>query len=299
MTAGRDRRWVRYALNYVRGSARADRDRHRALRSRFAKHWDTLEKETWRPFAEAAVRNSVHRYGTDGLNSLRAITLEAAYWWAHDIEMEPAHGAQLHAAAKELADVDKGIQSAAQDLSELLVRRSELRGNVAISSAWLGALDYDTRDRLDLWDIIDLVSALPQYQAWAASCEHERESFLYSARGRNEARPALRDVMACIAEASPRAPVAEYSEDREILSKTIGTKADSWAERVRTFFQQMADEAWDTERGKTVSALGCLTARMISPLLCVASGNDPYQDSNKALMIEAVEKALQRFRAAT
>lgn len=263
------------------------------MRRRFAEHWVTLEAETFRPLIRRARERDAElsRFGSiDWRLSLLALVTEDAYWWGRRLAAEPAYGSRLRDAVDELHRVDLELHDLAGRMADLLERGADLRSRFAIAAEW-------TPPGPDLWDLLEEVAQWPRYQGTCLDSLAGLGPFLRYMRGTSRPVPELVDIFSALAACTPGEPYALYASDAELLSKGRGARPDAWPTHVRQLYAKLACLEWDDRRGRPVSALDCFNAAMLSPLASVAAGFDPFHGGPPGLGVEAIEKALQRFRA--
>ena len=263
---------------------------------RFADHWPTLEAETFRPLIQRARERDADRWGAgmlDWRHGFLAAVLEVAYWWGIDAEAEPDRTAELRAAADELRGIDRELRDLAGRMADLLERGDELRNRFTLDAEW-------STPGPDLWGLLEEVAQWPRYQGTCLDPEAGLDTLLHYMRGTSRPTPVLGDLLNVLAMCEPGEPVALVAADAEALAKAQGTRPGAWPERVRLLFATFADPAhrWRDRRGHAVTMLDCCTPVALATLANVAVGFDPHDGGPPALGVEAIEKALRRFRGA-
>jgi hypothetical protein len=266
------------------------------MRRRFAIHWPTLEAETFRPLIQRARERDADQWGAgmpDWRHGFLAAVVEVAYWWGIDFEAEPDRTAELRAAADELRSIDRELRDLAGRMADLFERGEDLRSRFALAAEW-------SAPGPDLAALLEEVAQWPRYQSTCLDPEAGLEALLRYWNGTTRPTPSLADLLAALAMCEPGEPSALDAADVEALAKAQGTRPGAWPERVRMLFATLADPAhqWRDRRGCAVTMLDCSTPAALSPLANVAAGFDPYDGGPPALGVEAIEKALRRFRGA-
>jgi hypothetical protein len=287
------RRWLCLVWKYVRAGRVGGRENHTMMRRRFATHWHTLEAYTWRPLMQRARERDAWAWGsglTDWRCSFLAAVLESAYWWGLDLHAEHNRTGELRAAVDELRNLDRELQDRAGQMAALFERRGELRERFNLTTEAPGPPD--------LWDVLTEVASWPQYRGTLGDPAAGLSGLVRYMRQTTRPTPDLADVLGAYAASVHGEPVALHPEDREALAKRQGARAGAWPEHLRVLFAALASPElmWRDRRGREASALDCFTPAALSTLANVAAGFDPFDGGPPALGVEAVEKALQRFR---
>jgi hypothetical protein len=265
------------------------------MRRRFAVHWPTLEAETFRPLIQRARERDADRWGAgmlDWRHGFLAAVLEVAYWWGIEAETEPGRAAELRAAVDELHGIDRELRDLAGRMADLFERGADLRNRFALAAEW-------SAPGPDLAALLEEVAQWPRYRSTCLDPAAGLEALLRYWNGTTRPTPSLADLLAALAMCEPGEPAALDAADAEALTKAQGTRPGAWPERVRLLFATLADRPrqWRDHRGRMANALDCFTPAALSALANVAAGFDPYDGGPPALGVEAIEKALRRFRA--
>jgi hypothetical protein len=289
-------RWLRILWCYVRKGRGGGRDLHRLLRHRFASHWALLEREVWLPLIERSRERSADRWGKGMLDwrwGLLAIVAETAYWWARDIEADPKWPQAARDAAAEVRRLDKAVLDHAQRMAEALQQRTDVLNRFGIDADWSGPGP-------DLWNLLERLAELPRFMGTVGDSQAGLKTFLRYMRSTSRPTPDLADLLALLHEESvPGEPYAHDSQEAEAIAKAQGRPKDVWPERVRLFFASIEEQHWQDRGGQEVTALDCFTPSMLATLLRVAAGFNPHDDGEpKSLLVENIERAVNRYRAA-
>ena len=289
------RRWVRMARRLVRAGRRDGHAAHKTMWHRFGAHWQTLEAETWRPLIERARERDAYQWGREMLDwrhGFLATALETAYRWGADLESEPDRTTQLRAAVDELRDINRDLLVQAARMVELFERREELRNRFTLDAEW-------SEPGADLWALLEEVSQWPQYRGTCLDTEAGLERVICYMQGTSRPTPTIADLLNAFAMCVSGEPVALLAGDREALAKLQGAKPGAWPERVRQLFAELSDfgHRWQDRRGHAVTLLDCFTSPALAALANVAAGFNPFDGGPPALGVEAIEKALRRYRS--